>query len=79
MKRASDVPPVVDSSGRVPVTSAIASDTSSTNGARLGQERVGFDGCQSMRELDRAAGGQSGGLGGAPLDPGLQRVLCGDR
>ena len=56
MKRASEVPPVVDRCGVRPVTSAIAPVTRSTNGPCLVRKTSAFEGCQSLG-LDRRGSG----------------------
>ena len=70
MKRASDVPPVVESSGLRPVTSAIALRNQIGERPRLGDEHAGIRRLPFERELDLAAGR----LGGALLDQRLQRI-----
>ena len=70
MKRASEVPPVVDSSGLRPVTSLTAFATSSVNGPGLVTNTSAFDGSHSNAKLYFAAGG----LGRALLDQRFQRL-----
>src|SRR6266436_2777884 len=55
MKRASDVPPVVESFGSFAVTSLIASETRSTNGPGLVTNESEFDGSHSMCQRIRPA------------------------
>ncbi len=47
MKRASEVPPVVESLGLPPVTASMAPATSSTNGPGCATKELAFDGSQS--------------------------------
>src|SRR3954453_6308843 len=56
MKRASEVPPEVDSSGLRPVTSSIADTASSVNGPGLVTNTFEFEGSQTMRADAGAAG-----------------------
>ena len=53
MKRASEVPPLVESSGLRPVTSSIAATARSVNGPGLVTNTFEFDGSQTMRALMR--------------------------
>src|SRR5215469_4752873 len=55
MKRASDVPPVVESLGSFAVTSLIAADTRSTNGPGLVTNESAFDGSHSICQRIRPA------------------------
>ncbi len=55
MKRASEVPPEVESSGVRPVTSAMASTAIAVNGPGLVMNTSAFDGCHSNEKLTRLA------------------------
>jgi len=48
MKRASEVPPLVDSFGWRPVTSAMAATARAVNGLGLVTNTSAFDGCHSI-------------------------------
>ena len=72
MKRASDVPPVVESAGARPVTSLIAADDEIDERPGLGHERVGVRGLP----VDVPAHALARRVGRAPLDQRLERSLA---
>ena len=72
MKRASDVPPVVESFGFRPVTSAMASTARSVNGPGLVTKTSAFDGSHSIVKSHAPAGGVLRAL----LDQRLERILA---
>ena len=72
MKRASDVPPVVESFGVAPVTSLIAPETRSTKAPGSATNESAFDGSQSMCQRTLLART----FGRPPLDQHLERRLA---
>ena len=78
MKRASEVPPPVESSGARPVTSATASATRSVNGPRGGEERDGVGGVEGQfvaRRRSRRGGGGFRLSSVAGVQRSLKRML----